>query len=82
MVVGTMLVVGGLAIPMIMVPVILVNLVDQPEVLQMHVGRCWKPRDNQQQRHQCPHPLHPRNLGGNNARIKAKDGKVHRAPRS
>jgi hypothetical protein len=43
MVVGTMLVVGGLTIPMIMVLVILVNLVDQPEVLQMHVGRCWEP---------------------------------------
>ncbi len=43
MVVGTMLVVTGFTIPMLVVVVTLVNLVNQPEVLQMHVGGSWKP---------------------------------------
>ena len=47
---------------MTVVVVVLVDLVDQSEVLEVHVGRCRQPKGHQQQRHDLPDNAHARAL--------------------
>ncbi|MBX7131960.1 MAG: hypothetical protein K1X67_04690 [Fimbriimonadaceae bacterium] len=47
-VVRAMLMMAGRCLAVIVMVVILVDLVDQPEVLQVHVGRCRQPEGHQQ----------------------------------
>jgi hypothetical protein len=53
-----MLMVAGRGVAVIVMMVILVDLVDQPEVLKVHVGRCRQPKGRQQQRHDAPDKNH------------------------
>jgi len=58
-------------VTVIVMMMILVDLVDQPEVLQVHVGRCRQPKGRQQQRHNAPNRNHAKMMCGNECRFKA-----------
>lgn len=63
-----MLMLAGLGVAAIVIVVmrvmIRVNLVNQSQVLQMHVGGCRQPKGHQQQRHHAPNTTHVGKMRG------------------
>ncbi len=66
----------GVAVIVVVVRVMIrVNLVNQSQVLQMHVGGCRQPTGHQQQRHHAPNPSHGGNMWGHAHSINASEFK-------
>lgn len=64
-----MLVLAGIGTFTLMMVVIFVNLVDQPEMLKVHVRRCGQPEGHQQQRDDAPNDIHGRTMESTLSRV-------------